>query len=284
MNVLTARIAPLMLRVGRAIHRRSPSYRSANYDRESCPVCGVSGSLILHGVLWPALVLQWKLTPAWANWIDQREGLKCSACHSNLRSRHLAKTIVEQMNARLGTASKTLVELCNDPICQAQMIAEINSAGNLHSFLNQAKGLRYSEYGSLDPNIPSEDLLNLTYADASFDLVVNSDVLEHVPDVERALSEIYRILKPGGLYIFTVPVVWVQPKTRQRAEIRHGQLEHKLSPSYHGSELEGKSDFLVFYEFGRDFTQTCENVGFAVRVEKDARNPAVATFVAERTL
>jgi ubiquinone/menaquinone biosynthesis C-methylase UbiE len=46
---------------------------------------------------------------------------------------------------------------------------------------------------------------HLPYADAAFDLVICMDVLEHVADAEAVLMEIYRVLKPGGLVITTVP-------------------------------------------------------------------------------
>lgn len=275
---LTTHLAAPLLRVGRIAHRYSPGYNPKGFEKEACPVCGWAGKLIMRGVLWPELVLQWKPTPAWANWIDQREGLRCSSCHSNLRSRQLAKCILDAMNRH----AKILTELCGAAEFRTQAIAEINSASNLHSFLAQATGLRYLEYGSTKPGVPSEDLLNLTYPDRTFDLIVNSDVLKHVPDMERALAEIYRVLKCGGLYIFSVPVVWKQPQTRRRAEIRKNKLVHLMPPSYHGAECEGRSDFLVFYEFGRDFERTCENSGFSVSVIKDPRNPALITFEACR--
>lgn len=280
MNGLIPKLAPHFLRVGRAIHRRTPGYSNERFEGESCPTCGSIEKLSMHGVLWPELVLQWKLTPAWANWMDQREGLRCRSCRSNLRSRHLSKSIVDAMNARLGTQFKTLSELCGTPEMQTLAVAEINAAGNLHPFLARLNGLHYSEYGSTQPDVRSEDLMNLSYADESFDLVINSDVLEHVPDIERALSEVRRILKPNGVHIFTVPVNWSQAHSRRRAKIRDGKLVHILPPSHHGAEQEGKNDFLVFYEYGSDFVQICEGIGFSVELVKDQRNPALVTFVA----
>lgn len=42
----------------------------------------------------------------------------------------------------------------------------------------------------------------LPYEDASFDLVVGHAVLHHIPDVERALREVVRVLEPGGRFVF----------------------------------------------------------------------------------
>ena len=49
------------------------------------------------------------------------------------------------------------------------------------------------------------DALNLPYPDASFDIVVLFDVLEHVTDVGRAVAEVARVLRPGGMFHGFVP-------------------------------------------------------------------------------
>lgn len=282
MNGLIGAFAPQLLRVGRAIHRRSPGYSDLQFDNEPCPACGANEGMEQRGGLWPNLVLQWRLTPAWANWVDQREGLRCRCCRSNLRSRQLAKVVLERFNARLGTEAASLATLCQRAEMGALAVAEINAAGDLHPFLEQMAGLSYSEYGSTQTAVRSEDLLNLSYPDKKFDLILNSDVLEHVPDIERALSEIYRVLKVDGLHIFSVPIIWRQAVSRRRAKLENGKLLHLLPPSHHGAEYGDKEDFLVFYEFGRDFVQTCEGVGFRVELVRDARNPALVTFVTQR--
>jgi SAM-dependent methyltransferase len=49
------------------------------------------------------------------------------------------------------------------------------------------------------------DVCALPFRDASFDLVLATDVLEHVRDEARALAEIHRVLRPGGALVATVP-------------------------------------------------------------------------------
>lgn len=49
---------------------------------------------------------------------------------------------------------------------------------------------------------------DLAYDDATFDLVVAIEVLEHVVDLDRALREIHRVLRPGGRFAFTTPNRW----------------------------------------------------------------------------
>jgi ubiquinone/menaquinone biosynthesis C-methylase UbiE len=49
------------------------------------------------------------------------------------------------------------------------------------------------------------DALNLPFEDATFDAVVTFETIEHVEDEERFLSEMKRVLKPGGLFICSTP-------------------------------------------------------------------------------
>jgi 2-polyprenyl-3-methyl-5-hydroxy-6-metoxy-1,4-benzoquinol methylase len=49
------------------------------------------------------------------------------------------------------------------------------------------------------------DLYNLTYKPNSFDAVVMREVIEHFVDPEKAVKEVYKILKPGGIFIVTTP-------------------------------------------------------------------------------
>ncbi len=50
--------------------------------------------------------------------------------------------------------------------------------------------------------------LTLPFADNQFDVIVCSEVLEHIPDYQQALTEITRILKPGGQLAVSVPRYW----------------------------------------------------------------------------
>ena len=75
-----------------------------------------------------------------------------------------------------------------------------------------------------------EDITALSFASASFDLIVSAEVLEHVPDLDKALSESARVLKPGGAHLFTVPP---NVRTRKRAEVVSGVIHHIEPPEYH---------------------------------------------------
>lgn len=54
------------------------------------------------------------------------------------------------------------------------------------------------------------DALNLPFADASFDAVICSEVLEHLPDYRAAIAELVRVLRPGGRVAISVPRPWCE--------------------------------------------------------------------------
>ena len=89
-----------------------------------------------------------------------------------------------------------------------------------------------------------------TFEDRSFDLVITSDVFEHLPNVAPAVREIMRTLKPGGAHIFTVP--WFRSKkTLVRAVMKDGKVRHLEKPDYHGNRIDS-SGSLVFTEWGME--------------------------------
>lgn len=49
------------------------------------------------------------------------------------------------------------------------------------------------------------DATKLSLSDNFFDRIIASEILEHIKDDQKALSEIYRVLKPGGITLITVP-------------------------------------------------------------------------------
>ncbi|OGJ48056.1 hypothetical protein A2344_01995 [Candidatus Peregrinibacteria bacterium RIFOXYB12_FULL_41_12] len=54
-------------------------------------------------------------------------------------------------------------------------------------------------------NVMQGDAENLSFSDESFDLVVAFDVLEHIKNDRKAVTEVYRVLKREGIFYLTVP-------------------------------------------------------------------------------
>jgi SAM-dependent methyltransferase len=127
--------------------------------------------------------------------------------------------------------------------------------------------------GQVHKGFRCEDLMAQTFAAESFDLVVTSDVFEHLPDAAAAAREILRTLKPGGAHIFTVP--WFRAKkTVVRAVMQDGQLRHLEKPDYHGNPID-ENGALVFTEWGRELPFLLEDWG---------RGPVVIHSIRDRRL
>ncbi|HKW94467.1 MAG TPA: class I SAM-dependent methyltransferase [Methylomirabilota bacterium] len=67
-----------------------------------------------------------------------------------------------------------------------------------------AAAIRFCESKGLGP-VRLGDICGMPFPDATFDLVLATDVIEHVEDDRRALEEIHRVLVPGGYVLLTVP-------------------------------------------------------------------------------
>jgi SAM-dependent methyltransferase len=104
--------------------------------------------------------------------------------------------------------------------------------------------------GSLINGYRCENLEALTFPDASFDLVITQDVMEHVLNPDKAFSEIACTLKPGGAHVFTVP--WYAPKpTYIRAAAIGEGIEYYAKKDYHGNPID-EGGALVVTEWGTD--------------------------------
>ncbi len=104
--------------------------------------------------------------------------------------------------------------------------------------------------GSIRDGIRCEDVTRLTFADASLDLFITQDVFEHVLEPERGFAEIARVLRPGGLHVFTVPWYSWQP-TVTRARAGADGVEHLLEAEYHANPVDPGGS-LVVTEWGRE--------------------------------
>lgn len=100
----------------------------------------------------------------------------------------------------------------------------------------------------------TEHLEQLPFPDESFDIFVTQDVLEHVFRPDAAVTEILRVLKPGGAHVFTTPKHKRLTASRQRARLDEQQVEHLLATQYHGDPSAADRE-LVTWDFGDDFEQ-----------------------------
>ena len=246
-----------------------------------CPVCSARLLCLYRPVMGDDLAREWGIDEIWRPLIDRREGEVCLGCGSSLRVRQLAATLLDWLAVK-GARAATLKAALGGDVLPSLSVAEINACGAMHGRLVRLPRLAYSEYAPESPTVAHEDLLALSYSDESFDLVLHSDSLEHVPDVDRALSELYRVLKPGGASIFSVPIIRDGRQTVVRAEQHNGGVRHLRTPTYHGGSYQATRQYLVYYDFGDDFPGRVSAAGFNLRTVEHATNPAAVTFIAEK--
>jgi SAM-dependent methyltransferase len=207
--------------------------------QRQCSICN-GQSFVSQAVLWAKLIDQWQLSPAETGYINRQQGECCANCGSNLRSIVLADA--------LRSAFRTLHPLalfCCSPEAEKFHVLEINEAGSLHGVLQRMPQHTFAAY-------PEVDMHALPYPDGSFDIVVHSDTLEHVPNPVHALAECRRVLRPGGMLCFTVPVV-----VGRLSRSRDG-----LPKSYHGNAADSRDDYAVSTEYGADVWTQVVQAGF----------------------
>lgn len=186
--------------------------------RLECPICGGGFRRMRHG--------------------RARRDVQCPRCGSYERVRCLWLFLRDQTDLTEG--SHRVLHFAPEPSISAII-----------------KGLPGVEYISADISAGAAmevvDITAIPYSTGSFDVVICSHVLEHVPEDRRAMSEVFRTLRPGGTAYFTQPVDFertetyedpsiVTPEQRQRA---FGQFNHVRV-------------------YGRDIHQRLRDAGFDV--------------------
>lgn len=152
-----------------------------------------------------------------------RESTKCVRCRSNARNRALVAVLDQYAH---GWRHGTVLELgAGNALTSALMRA---CAGHIPSqYLSDVP--RGQRLGAMQ----SEDMEALTFESAIVEVVTSEDVLEHVLWPWRAVAEVARVLRPGGVHAFTVPYHSDWPASRPRIRVDDdGALEDLLPPEY----------------------------------------------------
>ena len=186
------------------------------------------------------------------NW---RETLLCPRCRLNNRMRatiHIFDTLCQPRS----NASIYITE-------QMTPLYEVLAKRHPHLVGSEFLGAAIP-HGQRDRNgIRNEDLTRLSFGDGTFDFILSFDVLEHIPDYRKALSECCRSLKPGGAFLFSVPFITpYQHNTVRASLLENGEVQHLLPPEYHGDPISA-GGCLCFYHFGWDLLAELKTAGFA---------------------
>ena len=98
-------------------------------------------------------------------------------------------------------------------------------------------------------------------------MVVANDVFELTPEYQKAFSEAYRVLQPGGKLIFTVPFDGNSLETAVRAEMGDNGLVATTEEWYYESAIPGVDPMIVCQILDGTFWKHCVSVDLMMYAE-----------------
>jgi|TARA_B110000305_G_C19365772_1_gene601830 predicted SAM-dependent methyltransferase len=125
------------------------------------------------------------------------------------------------------------------------------------AFYKRFRKMPNLEYTTTDLNSPladvKADICDLPFEDNSFDFIFCNHVLEHIHNDTKAMQELYRVLKKGGMGVFQIPQDLTRPVTFEDDSITNKKERTKIFGQY---------DHVRIY--GKDYFNKLRNIGFTV--------------------
>jgi SAM-dependent methyltransferase len=193
--------------------------------RYECPLCGYTARKFMpQGII-------------------ERKNAKCPRCRTTERTRilwlHIKKIISQKTKDKLNT-----LVFAPEPEFDYRLKT------------NESLLYTSTRYPNKDYADVVYDITNIDCDNESFDLVITSHVLEHVKDDGKAMRELFRIVKPGGVVLIMVPL-W--------PSLRYETFEDKsITDPMDRLAIYGQSDHLRIY--GMEIEKQLINTGFDVKI------------------
>ena len=213
------------------------TYRYCRIDRRGCIHCGCR-DFEQKAVIDDPLAVAWELSGRERRWLNQREGNCCGNCGMSKRVRMLLWSI----RRRCPPGPELQILHLNQTNALAPALQNLGSVTETVHRSDRPPG------SQVDGRI-NQDMSRLTFEDNRFDLAVHSETLEHLLEFDRALDEVRRVLKPGGIQVYTIPLLSSRVTRQRMTRDASGRLVSRLPPSFHGCDRE----FPVIWEFGGDY-------------------------------
>lgn len=126
------------------------------------------------------------------------------------------------------------------------------------AFYKRFRKIKNWDYTTTDLNSPiadvKADICDLPFQENEFDLIICNHVLEHIPDDTKAMQELYRILKPGGMAILQVPYEADRETTFE---------DDSITDPKERTRIFGQYDHVRVY--GMDYFEKLASIGFKVK-------------------
>jgi SAM-dependent methyltransferase len=216
-----------------------------------------------------------------------RESLVCAHCLTTSRYRSLARGLLHAFEQLAGVRARSLADLPTGGRTPRVSVYDtqvpFDAGGSAYPIPNLIARCAWIDLvvSRWRPELPpgaalalrttNQNLERLTFPDAAFDVVLTSDVMEHVRLEAPAHREIRRVLRPGGFYLFTVPHFRDRP-TIERVRIVDpadpSRDEDVLPREYHGDANAEDGRALAYRSFGIDLDERLRRLGFAVVYSK----------------
>ena len=205
---------------------------------------------------------------------NAREGFICIGCRCNARQRAAGMALLDALGAPRETARVYATEQASSLfVALARKMPRLSGSEFTSKRWQRLRFTLWLARHGVPRWIRREDVTALGFADAELDAVISLDVLEHVPDFEKALREFARVLRPGAPLVLTVPFYDDRQRSETIARIRDdGSIEHAGEPEFHGDPLSG--GVLCYHHFAWDLLDAMRAAGFSDALASRVRDPA----------
>ena len=201
-----------------------------------------------------------------------RETLRCKSCAATMRDRQIAFGLLKLVEERLGQSARDLAAWRKQSTGTLRIL-DSDSFSPINRVLRGMPGYTHSQFvphrkngDTLEDGSVVVDLERIPFPDMVFDVVMTSDVMEHVGDDVAAHREIFRTLAPGGSYVFTIPY---DPTSQghRALTVRTGSTDGPshlfLDKHVHGDPHQG-SGIIAHRIYGRQLFDDLSAIGFTV--------------------
>ena len=246
MKQLIKKIVPRFLSIALKkswLYLRGGYYAGNNYE---CPLCEHRFRKMLPGGFDLPVIAEKQIVGG-----GRRDNDVCPRCQSTDRDRLIYLYLKHQSD--FFDEKPHLMHIAPEP----SLYSVFKKTANIDYY----PATKYEEGLYYDKSVQKEDLLDLQVDDDSFDWVICNHVLEHIPDDAKAMSELFRVLKPGGKALLQVPYSLVLDKTFEDPKITKPSEREKFF---------GQFDHVRIY--GKDYSERLRKAGFEVRIVKQNKD------------